>query len=314
MFSKWTNEDSPLAEQLWGNGKVTKYICARGVFTKHEIRARLNLEIENDANFGVQYWPLFSKSGSFIGCCGLRPHDENEYELGFHLLPEFWHQGYATEAAKAVMRYAFQELGAKKLFAGHNPKNIASKNTLTALGFVYTHDEFYPPTGLMHPSYEYIYRNENKDCKMKASELMKKYAMELHIENGTYVEKHYPSDKPGRPDSGSIFYYVAPGETTQFHRIDCDEYWIHNAGSDIEIWSFSPDGKLNKFVLGTSASAEPLVFLKRGEIFASRLSETNQDGAFLTCITVPRFTYDGFEMFDKETMIELYPEAAEFWD
>lgn len=148
---------------------------------------------------------------------------------------------------------------------------------------------------------------------MKASELMKKYNMGQHVENGAYVEKHYISDEPGRAASGSIYYYVAPGEKTEFHRIDCDEYWCHNAGADIEVWSFTPEGALKKYVLGTSEDAEPFVFLKRGEIFASRLSAQSTDGAFITCITVPRFTYEGFEMIEKAEMLERYPRSADFW-
>jgi len=51
------------------------------------------------------------------------------------------------------MEYAFSTLGVKGLFAGHNPANEASRRVLEKLGFRYTHDEFYPPTGLNHPSY-----------------------------------------------------------------------------------------------------------------------------------------------------------------
>jgi ribosomal-protein-alanine N-acetyltransferase len=39
------------------------------------------------------------------------------------------------------------------LFAGHNPKNEASRHILAKLGFRYTHDELYEPTGLQHPCY-----------------------------------------------------------------------------------------------------------------------------------------------------------------
>ena len=41
------------------------------------------------------------------------------------------------------------------LFAGHNPKNSASKKLLTKIGFKFIRDEYYAPTGLMHPSYLY---------------------------------------------------------------------------------------------------------------------------------------------------------------
>ena len=149
---------------------------------------------------------------------------------------------------------------------------------------------------------------------MKACELIKKYLTDRHPENGAFIEKHYVSDEPGRAASGSILYYVAPGEFTEFHRIDCDEYWCHNAGADLEVWSFTPDGTLRKQILGTSGQAEPFAFFRRGEIFASRLPESSTDGALITCITVPRFAYEGFEILEKEKMLELYPESSGFWN
>ena len=38
-----------------------------------------------------------------------------------------------------------------------------------------------------------------------------------------------------------------------------------------------------------------------------------ENGAFITCITVPRFTYEGFELIEKEKMLELYPKSRDFW-
>lgn len=154
-FSNWSETDSDLAHQLWGNPDVTKYICASGAFSRAEIGNRLGTEMQNEELYGVQYWPIFHRETSaFIGCCGLRPRSENVYEIGFHLCPEFWGQGYAVEAANAVISYAFTVLKAERLFAGHNPKNIASQKVLKKLGFTYVGDEYYAPTGLHHPSYE----------------------------------------------------------------------------------------------------------------------------------------------------------------
>ncbi|MBQ8598957.1 MAG: GNAT family N-acetyltransferase [Oscillospiraceae bacterium] len=156
-FSHWQKEDLPLAQLLWGDSQVTCYICASGSFTPQEIRDRLAKEIENGDFAGVQYWPFFHRdSGELIGCCGLRPRSPHEYELGFHLRPQYWRQGYATEAAKAAIAYAFDTLNAQKLLAGHNPQNTASRNTLKKLGFTFIGEEFYAPTGLYHPSYELL--------------------------------------------------------------------------------------------------------------------------------------------------------------
>jgi [ribosomal protein S5]-alanine N-acetyltransferase len=87
------------------------------------------------------------------------------YEIGFHIVPRCWGAGLACEAARHVIAHAFASaadsdselgtgLGAGRVFAGHNPNNRASAALLVhKLGFTYSHNEFYAPTGLMHPSY-----------------------------------------------------------------------------------------------------------------------------------------------------------------
>lgn len=154
-FSIWKLGDYELAELLWGDPFVTRYICASGKFSADDIAARLKKEIDNNDKYHVQYWPIFElETEELIGCCGLSPYKENTYEIGFHLRPKFWKQGYAKEAANAVIAYAFTVLHAEGLFAGHNPNNTASQKVLSKLGFNYIGDEFYEPTGLYHPSYE----------------------------------------------------------------------------------------------------------------------------------------------------------------
>jgi [ribosomal protein S5]-alanine N-acetyltransferase len=104
----------------------------------------------------VQDWPIFLlENDQHDGCAGLRPYrvDEGVYELGFHIRTAYWGQGIAQEAALAVVKFGFETLGAKALFAGHHPDNGASRRVLAKLGFRFTQEEFYPPTGLMHPSY-----------------------------------------------------------------------------------------------------------------------------------------------------------------
>ena len=92
---------------------------------------------------------------SKIGCCGLRPYNlaQGIYEIGFHIRSQQWGHGFAAEAARRVIEFAFDDLEAKALFAGHNPQNTVSRKLLQKLGFRYTHDEYYAPTGLNHPSY-----------------------------------------------------------------------------------------------------------------------------------------------------------------
>lgn len=155
-FSQWAEGDLPEALELWGSPEVAKYISANGYFSEEQIAQRLEREIKNGDTHGIQYWPIYLlETGRFAGCCGLRPHDEAKrmLEMGVHLLKDFWGKGLATEACGAVIARAFDNPGTEALFAGHNPKNESSAKLLRNLGFVYTHDEFYEPTGLYHPSY-----------------------------------------------------------------------------------------------------------------------------------------------------------------
>ncbi len=157
-FRYWHREDLSLARSLWGDAAVTHWICASGLFSEAEISARLAKEIENQQNHQMQYWPIFLlATGEFLGCCGLRPYDQEQgiLEIGVHLVRTQWGKGLATEAARRVMIYAAEVLQAKALFAGHHPNNSGSKKVLQGLGFCYLKDEYYAPTGLLHPSYLY---------------------------------------------------------------------------------------------------------------------------------------------------------------
>lgn len=155
-FRKWREDDFELAKGLWGDPRVTRHIDARGTLTEDQVRERLDREIANDRFYRVQYWPIFMlEDGAHVGCCGLRPRApaQRVYELGFHIRSSLWRRGYALEAASAIVAHAFCDLGATALFAGHNPNNVASRSLLEKLGFEYDRDEFYPATGLKHPSY-----------------------------------------------------------------------------------------------------------------------------------------------------------------
>jgi [ribosomal protein S5]-alanine N-acetyltransferase len=153
-FRSWSDADIDLAMGVWGDSEVTRLIG--GPFSSRQVEERLSREIATMQTHGVQYWPVFLlATGEHVGCCGLRPYksEQGVYEIGVHVRRYYWGQGYAPEATRAVMEHAFKTLGVEALFAGHNPANAASRRVLEKLGFRYTHDEFYPPTGLNHPSY-----------------------------------------------------------------------------------------------------------------------------------------------------------------
>jgi RimJ/RimL family protein N-acetyltransferase len=156
IFRTWSENDFELARSLWGDADVMAFLG--GALAEHQVREKLQAEMTCLEKHGVQYWAIFEReSNEFVGCCGTRPWNYppfDGYEIGFHLMKSKWGKGYAFEGARAVVGYAFGELGVSILRTGHHPENIASRKVLLKLGFQPDGAVFYKPTGLMHPTYQ----------------------------------------------------------------------------------------------------------------------------------------------------------------
>ncbi len=148
---------------------------------------------------------------------------------------------------------------------------------------------------------------------MTAKEMTGRYPFSEHREHGLYSERNAAQAGAGRASSGYMYYYLRPGETTVFHRIDCDEYWSHNAGAEVELFVIGVGRTLKILRLGTTTGAEPTVLVEKGSVFAARLGRSAADGSFVTCITVPRYDPSGLRCFSREEILSLCPEAAVFW-
>jgi len=99
---------------------------------------RQNQARYRDVGFGL--WAMLLKgSGELIGDCGcfVRNLQGNvECELGWHVRRDLWGRGYATEAARHCIEYAFLKLGVARIIALIRPENlgscrVAEKNGMT---------------------------------------------------------------------------------------------------------------------------------------------------------------------------------------
>lgn len=83
-------------------------------------------------------WATFHKeSGRFIGRCGLLAwtiEGREEVEIAYALAREFWGQGLASEAAGAILRYGFDQLGLTRLICLIMPDNLASARVAEKIG------------------------------------------------------------------------------------------------------------------------------------------------------------------------------------
>jgi RimJ/RimL family protein N-acetyltransferase len=78
------------------------------------------------------------RDGTVAGACGIAMLDGKTPEIGYWLGAPYWGQGFATEAARAVIDYAFTALGHEHLAAGARVSNPASRRVLEKCGFQWT--------------------------------------------------------------------------------------------------------------------------------------------------------------------------------
>jgi [ribosomal protein S5]-alanine N-acetyltransferase len=83
-------------------------------------------------------WAITLRSdGRLIGVCGTYAHDEENkrIEIGYHIVPSLWGQGYATEAARAIIGWSFDNLDIHRIEADCTEGNIGSELVMLKCGF-----------------------------------------------------------------------------------------------------------------------------------------------------------------------------------
>ena len=121
--------------------EVVKYVCY-GPYTPDECRKELTWHIAHQQAEQRIFYHLgvtLADDDRLIGWCGLEmiSHTNREAEIAYALHRDYWGQGFATEAAAAMLSAGFDQLGLHRIFATCNPLNEASIHVLTKLGMRY---------------------------------------------------------------------------------------------------------------------------------------------------------------------------------
>lgn len=129
--------DAPFMLDLLNQPSFLRFIGDRGVRSLEAARgyiARGPLASYERHGFGL-YLVVLQTTGDALGICGLLQRDFLDApDIGFAFLPRFWSQGYAFEAASAVLAYGRNALGIGRILAITAPDNTASIRLLEKLG------------------------------------------------------------------------------------------------------------------------------------------------------------------------------------
>ncbi|SFI87296.1 GNAT family N-acetyltransferase [Planctomicrobium piriforme] len=124
--------------RIYSDPEVMRFMGAGPVSVEQE-RAGIESHIQNSyARHGYGLWGVVEReSGTLIGRCGLLScelHARAETEISYLLDRPYWRQGYASEACRAIMSMAFDELRLPRLLAFVAPANVASRRVAERLG------------------------------------------------------------------------------------------------------------------------------------------------------------------------------------
>jgi RimJ/RimL family protein N-acetyltransferase len=105
-------------------------------YTADDARIFLALDAAERMSGGALRFAVRPDGDALIGVVGLHQIDRDglRAELGYWIGVPWWGKGYATEAARAVVRYGFDELGLHKIHAHYLTRNLASGRVLERLG------------------------------------------------------------------------------------------------------------------------------------------------------------------------------------
>jgi [ribosomal protein S5]-alanine N-acetyltransferase len=159
VLRRLTMDDVGDLAELYRDPEVRRYFH-EGPLTTEETRDELEWVIEVQyARFGFGLWATILKAtGALIGRCGLLPwtavpgpggeltiqhvaergpEPEDswlEVEIAYLLAKPYWGHGLATEAAGAIVRYAFEELHLSRIICMFDPDNVASRRVAEKVG------------------------------------------------------------------------------------------------------------------------------------------------------------------------------------
>lgn len=117
-------------------------------FEEEEAHEWLKRQLDRYETYGFGLWAVILKeSGEMIGQCGITMQDcdgRQVMEVGYLFRKEFWHHGYAAEAAGACKEYAFEELDAREVYSIIRVNNapsraVAERNGMTVRGSFVKH-------------------------------------------------------------------------------------------------------------------------------------------------------------------------------
>ncbi len=140
LLRGFTEQDVKPLYHLLNGPDVLRYFPNPDPPTQERVQKMVSRLLDHWAERGYGLWAVeLRETGQFLGRCGLQFISEtSETEIDFIFDAAFWGRGLATEAARASLRFGFQELPVESIVGIVHPNNKASQRVLEKNGMQYT--------------------------------------------------------------------------------------------------------------------------------------------------------------------------------
>ncbi|MVO14232.1 cupin domain-containing protein [Parasedimentitalea maritima] len=129
---------------------------------------------------------------------------------------------------------------------------------------------------------------------MIAKDIITKLDLQPHPEGGWYRQT-WQAENQGRATGTCIYFLLAAGESSHWHRVDATEIWLFHAGAPLTLsLSERDEGPAQDHLLTPDLSkGAPQIIVPKGHWQAAR---TTGEYTLVSCTVSPGFQFDGFEL------------------
>ncbi|MET0753512.1 MAG: GNAT family N-acetyltransferase [Pyrinomonadaceae bacterium] len=133
LLRMYKPEELEIVYKMLADKDVTRFYPPGFSIAREDVLASLPRRLERWRERGFAQLGVFEKENeNLIGYCGLQYFDDTpEVEIYYGFFKNSWGKGFATESAKAMLRFGFEETNLDEIVAGTHPDNFASQKVLT---------------------------------------------------------------------------------------------------------------------------------------------------------------------------------------
>jgi len=150
--------DVPRVAELMDDTVASTLVAVTSPYTQDMARRWIDKHAPGYETSGALSFAVEQRgSGELAGFVGIGGSDTHA-GMGYWYGQPYWGRGYATEAGRAVICFAFEELEIQQIAASHLRDNLQSGRALQKMGMkhVRTHPHFVPKWDVYHDKEEYV--------------------------------------------------------------------------------------------------------------------------------------------------------------